>query len=96
MLIVGSGRLRAQQRCASSPGTRRHSDHQVRLDANTPQAHIINQRAIEIFRDLGIRDQVKAYANTTGRHRPTRGSSRPTPPSALRSRGRWRRRPKRR
>ena len=33
-----------------------------RWTANTPRAHITNQRAMEIFRDLGIEDQVKADA----------------------------------
>src|SRR3954465_11045342 len=33
-----------------------------RWTANTPRAHITNQRAMEIFRDLGIEDQVHADA----------------------------------
>jgi 2,4-dichlorophenol 6-monooxygenase len=33
-----------------------------RWTANTPRAHITNQRAMEIFRDLGIEDQVRADA----------------------------------
>jgi 2,4-dichlorophenol 6-monooxygenase len=33
-----------------------------RWTANTPRAHITNQRAMEIFRDLGIEDQVQADA----------------------------------
>jgi 2-polyprenyl-6-methoxyphenol hydroxylase and related FAD-dependent oxidoreductases len=33
-----------------------------RWTANTPRAHITNQRAMEIFRDLGIEDQVLADA----------------------------------
>ena len=30
--------------------------------ANSPRAHITNQRAVEVFRDLGFEDQVKARA----------------------------------
>jgi 2,4-dichlorophenol 6-monooxygenase len=33
-----------------------------RWTANTPRAHITNQRAMEIFRDLGIEDQIQADA----------------------------------
>jgi 2,4-dichlorophenol 6-monooxygenase len=33
-----------------------------RWTANTPRAHITNQRAMEIFRDLGVEDQVRADA----------------------------------
>ena len=33
-----------------------------RWTANTPRAHITNQRAMEVFRDLGIEDQVQADA----------------------------------
>ena len=33
-----------------------------RWTANTPRAHITNQRAMEVFRDLGIEDQVLADA----------------------------------
>ncbi|WP_225830115.1 FAD-dependent monooxygenase [Streptomyces sp. NK08204] len=30
--------------------------------ANSPRAHIINQRSVEVFRDLGIEDRVRALA----------------------------------
>ena len=30
--------------------------------AHSPRAHITNQRTVEVFRDLGIEDQVKAVA----------------------------------
>ena len=33
-----------------------------RWTANTPRAHITNQRTMEIFRDLGIEDDVLAQA----------------------------------
>jgi len=29
-----------------------------RWTANTPRAHLINQRALEVFRDMGIEDQI--------------------------------------
>ena len=32
-----------------------------RWTANTPRAHITNQRAMEIFRDFGVEDQVLAF-----------------------------------
>ena len=35
---------------------------QLRWTANTPRAHITNQRAMEIFRDFGVEDQVLADA----------------------------------
>jgi 2,4-dichlorophenol 6-monooxygenase len=31
-----------------------------RWTANTPRAHITNQRAVEIMRDMGLEDEVKA------------------------------------
>src|ERR1700759_5785090 len=33
-----------------------------RWTAHTPRAHITNQRTVEIFRDLGIEDDIKANA----------------------------------
>lgn len=30
--------------------------------ANSPRAHIVNQRTMEVFRDLGLEDQAKAWA----------------------------------
>ena len=30
--------------------------------ANSPRAHITNQRTVEVFRDLGIEEQVRAFA----------------------------------
>ena len=30
--------------------------------ANSPRAHITNQRAVEVFRDLGIEEEIKKYA----------------------------------
>src|SRR3981189_1933649 len=30
--------------------------------ANSPRAHITNQRTVEVFRDLGIEEQVRAIA----------------------------------
>ncbi|MFE3262743.1 FAD-dependent oxidoreductase [Streptomyces sp. NPDC059215] len=37
-----------------------------RWTANTPRAHITNQRAMEVFRDLGVEDQVLADATEHG------------------------------
>ena len=55
-----------------------------RWTANTPRAHITNQRAMEIFRDLGIEDQV--LADATAHHlvapeRPTAGLNPPPSPA---------------
>jgi 2,4-dichlorophenol 6-monooxygenase len=34
--------------------------------ANTPRAHITNQRAVEVLRDLGLEDEVRKYATPWG------------------------------
>ncbi len=64
VLVVGSGPGRG--RGGAVPGHPGRSPNimitKYRWTANTPRAHITNQRAMEIFRDLGIEDQVLADA----------------------------------
>jgi 2,4-dichlorophenol 6-monooxygenase len=59
VLIVGSGPAGgAAALCLSSLGIPNIMITKYRWTANTLRAHITNQRAMEIFRDLGIEDQV--------------------------------------
>jgi len=63
VLIVGSGPAGgAAAVCLSSLGVPNIMITKYRWTANTPRAHITNQRAMEIFRDLGLEDQVLADA----------------------------------
>ncbi len=48
-----------------------------RWTANTPRAHITNQRTMEIFRDVGIEQQVLAEASPPRHHRRHRVLHRP-------------------
>lgn len=63
VLIVGSGPAGASAALfLSTLGVANIMITKYRWTANTPRAHITNQRAMEIFRDLGIEDQVLADA----------------------------------
>ena len=63
VLIVGSGPAGASAALfLSTLGVDNIMITKYRWTANTPRAHITNQRAMEIFRDLGIEDQVLADA----------------------------------
>ena len=63
VLIVGSGPAGGAAALAlATLGVPNIMITKYRWTANTPRAHITNQRAMEIFRDLGIEDQVKADA----------------------------------
>ncbi|WP_309053440.1 FAD-dependent monooxygenase [Streptomyces sp.] len=63
VLIVGSGPAGASAALfLSSLGVSNLMITKYRWTANTPRAHITNQRTMEIFRDLGIEDQVLADA----------------------------------
>src|SRR5699024_10694781 len=61
VLIVGSGPAGASAALfLSELGVDNIMITEYRWTANTPRAHITNQRTMEIFRDLGIEEQVKA------------------------------------
>jgi 2,4-dichlorophenol 6-monooxygenase len=63
VLIVGSGPAgSAAALFLATLGVPNIMITKYRWTANTPRAHITNQRAMEIFRDLGIEDQVLADA----------------------------------
>jgi 2,4-dichlorophenol 6-monooxygenase len=63
VLIVGSGPAGgAASLCLATLGIPNIMITKYRWTANTPRAHITNQRAMEIFRDLGIEQQVLADA----------------------------------
>ena len=63
VLIVGSGPAGSSAALfLSSLGVANIMITKYRWTANTPRAHITNQRTMEIFRDLGIEDQVLAEA----------------------------------
>ncbi|WP_344757507.1 FAD-dependent monooxygenase [Gryllotalpicola koreensis] len=60
VLIVGSGPSGASAALAlSTYGIPNIMITKYRWTANTPRAHITNQRAMEFFRDMGIEEQVK-------------------------------------
>ncbi|PAK96171.1 phenol 2-monooxygenase [Brevibacterium casei] len=63
VLIVGSGPAGASAALfLSTLGVDNVMITKYRWTANTPRAHITNQRTMEIFRDVGIEDQVLAEA----------------------------------
>lgn len=63
VLVVGSGPAGATAALAlATYGVRVHVVSQWNWLANTPRAHIVNQRAMEVFRDLGIEAQLEKYA----------------------------------
>ncbi|MCR6030239.1 phenol 2-monooxygenase [Nocardioides sp. zg-579] len=63
VLVVGSGPAGAAASLAlSALGVDNMMITKYRWTANTPRAHITNQRAMEVFRDLGIEQQVLAEA----------------------------------
>ena len=61
VLIVGSGPAGSSSAlCLSTYGVQNMVITKYRWTANTPRAHITNQRAVEIMRDMGLEDEVKA------------------------------------
>jgi len=63
VLIVGSGPAGgAAGLCLSTLGIPSIMITKYRWTANTPRAHITNQRTMEVFRDLGVEGQVLADA----------------------------------
>ena len=63
VLVVGSGPTGAVTALAlATYGVRVHMVSKWNWLADTPRAHITNQRAMEVLRDLGIEDEVRKYA----------------------------------
>ncbi len=63
VLVVGTGPTGATAALAlATYGVRVHMVSQWNWLANTPRAHITNQRAVEVLRDLGIEEEVRRYA----------------------------------
>ncbi|MFL4477618.1 FAD-dependent oxidoreductase [Paeniglutamicibacter sp. ORCA_105] len=63
VLVVGTGPMGATTALAlATYGVRTTMISQWSWLANTPRAHITNQRAVEVLRDLGIEDEAKKYA----------------------------------
>src|ERR1700749_5320877 len=67
VLVVGTGPAGATAALAlATLGGEHLVVTKYRWTANTPRAHITNQRTVEIFRDLGIEDDITA--NGTPQH----------------------------
>ncbi len=63
VVIIGSGPAGASMALALSRlGVKNIMLTKYRWTANTPRAHITNQRSMEFFREMGIEDQVNAEA----------------------------------
>lgn len=63
VLVVGMGPMGATTALAlATYGVRVTMITQWSWLANTPRAHITNQRAVEVLRDLGIEEEAKKYA----------------------------------
>jgi 2,4-dichlorophenol 6-monooxygenase len=63
VLVVGTGPTGAAAALAlASYGVRVHGVTRWNWLANTPRAHITNQRAVEVLRDLGVEDEARKYA----------------------------------
>lgn len=63
VLVVGTGPTGATTALAlARMGVRTMMISQWSWLANTPRAHITNQRAVEVLRDLGLEDEAKKYA----------------------------------
>jgi 2,4-dichlorophenol 6-monooxygenase len=63
VIIVGSGPMGATTALAlATYGVRSHMVSRFNWVADTPRAHITNQRTMEVYRDLEIEDDVLRYA----------------------------------
>jgi 2,4-dichlorophenol 6-monooxygenase len=61
--VVGTGPTGATAALAlATYGVRVHAVSRWNWVANTPRAHITNQRAVEVLRDLGVEEEAKKYA----------------------------------
>ena len=63
VLVVGTGPTGATAALAlATYGVRVHVVSRANWLADTPRAHITNQRAVEVLRDLGVEDEARGYA----------------------------------
>lgn len=63
VLVVGTGPTGSATALALADlGVRVHAISRSNWLADTPRAHITNQRAVEVLRDFGIEDDVRRYA----------------------------------
>ncbi len=63
VLVVGTGPMGATTALAlATYGVRVHVVNQYNWTANSPRAHITNQRAVEVLRDLGVEKDAQAIA----------------------------------
>jgi 2,4-dichlorophenol 6-monooxygenase len=63
VLVVGTGPMGATTALAlATYGVRVHVISKANWLANTPRAHITNQRAVEVLRDLGVEDEARKHA----------------------------------
>src|SRR5260370_40076871 len=63
VLVVGTGPTGAAAALAlATYGVRVHAVTRWNWLANTPRAHITNQRAVEVLRDLGLEEEARKYA----------------------------------
>jgi 2,4-dichlorophenol 6-monooxygenase len=63
VLVVGSGPMGSTTALAlATYGVRVHVVNRYNWTANTPRAHITNQRAVEVLRDLGVEEDTRRYA----------------------------------
>ncbi|MEV4644961.1 FAD-dependent monooxygenase [Saccharopolyspora sp. NPDC049357] len=63
VIVVGAGPTGGTAALAlATYGVRVHAVSKWNWLANTPRAHVVNQRAIEVFRDLGIEEEAQRKA----------------------------------
>ena len=63
VLVVGTGPMGATTALAlATYGVRVHVVNRYNWTANTPRAHITNQRAVEVLRDLGLEQEARREA----------------------------------
>jgi 2,4-dichlorophenol 6-monooxygenase len=63
VLVIGSGPMGATTALAlASQGVRVRMVNRYNWTANTPRAHITNQRAVEVLRDLGVEEDTRREA----------------------------------
>lgn len=67
VVVVGLGPAGGTAALAlATYGVRVHAVSMFPWVANSPRAHITNQRAVEVLRDLGVEQEVRKYATPCG------------------------------